>query len=560
MAEYPTPSKLLVSLSWEFCKEQPLLVVSNMVLALVLAPLGDILLPHLYGKLVTAVEKTKKRELSWWPPPQVATPAIFVLLALATSQIGWLVKEGLDMHTAPLLENMVRIKLLKGLIEGLDGNLPGEAPTGHYIGQIARIPDIAAWWWRVLLDYAIPYGITLVWAILYYWYIDSGLMLCLGALIVAIVILILVSPSACRSAALQRDVSFNKIHDHADDMLNNLTAIYGGSTIEDELAAFKEHGLNYKKDHVSAVSCMMWYKSLGIPLLVVFVGLIIFRSCYLISAGKMTSGSFVSVFMITTALLGTLSWMLSMIREGTLDSGSLQSIHGDFFGYPALILPDPLRIPVSRDVPIEKGITMMNVTYGPLVDASLSFPAGKINLVNRPVGWGKSTMLRILAGLIVPTSGDVAIDGRFYSDIGLNEVRRTVAYMPQDSYLLNRTVYDNVVMGLSDVPSRQEVVQIAEEIGLWEVLSKNLSDGIETDVGKGGGKLSGGQKQLVWLLRIAIRVLHGGGGKVAAILLDEPTASLDASSRKATMRALSYIMHARPDVTIVLVDHKMIEP
>lgn len=568
----PSAFSLLYSLAVDFCREQPLLVIGNFVLALTLAPIGDILLPHLYGKLVSSVEKQgvrlDKNGGSWWPPSHVAMPAILVLAALATSQIGWLIKDALDMHTAPLLENMVRVKLLEGLVGELDGNLPGEAPTGHFISQIARVPELAAWWWHVILDYAIPYGITLAWAVVYYAYIDVGLMMCFGALIVALIFLIALSPKACCNAAIQRDESFNKMHDHVDDVFSNLTAIYGGGTVDQEVSSFKDLGLNYKNKHVSAVSCILWYKSFGIPLLVFFVGLVVLRSCHLTAAGKMTPGSFVSVFMITTSLLGTLSWMLSLIRRGTLDNGSLHTIQSDFFGLvppgvPPLI-PSPLppypHEPYPHkhaEEPIEKGITMLDVSYGPLSHVTLSFPAGKISVVKRPVGWGKSTMFRLLAGLIVPNSGDIAIDGQLYSEIGLIEVRRRVAYMPQDAYLFNRTVYENVILGLAEkeVPSRRQVVRIADEIGLWEVLSPHLTDGIDTEVGKGGAKLSGGQKQLVWLLRSAVRVLTGT--YTSAVLFDEPTASLDAKSREAAMHALSYMLSVRPDLTVVLIDHKI---
>ena len=191
-----TPASVLRSIAFQFCKEQPFLVACNLILALVLAPLGDILLPHLYGKLVSSVEKQgvrreRKGDPTWWPPPHVAGPAVWVLSALALSQIGWLAKDALDMHTSPLLENMVRTRMVEGLVSELDGNLPGESPSGHYLGQIARTPEFASWWWHVILDYAIPYGITLTGAILYYAGVDIGLMACLIALIAAVVCLLI---------------------------------------------------------------------------------------------------------------------------------------------------------------------------------------------------------------------------------------------------------------------------------------------------------------------------------------------------------------------------------
>ena len=160
-------------------------------------------------------------------------------------------------------------------------------------------------------------------------------------------------------------------------------------------------------------------------------------------------------------------------------------------------------------------------------------------------GAGKSTIMNLIIGFGLPSSGDIRIDGKSISDINLQSYRRKLAVVPQSTILFSGTIRDNILYGTSGVT--QEVLdRIIDEAGLRSVIDK-LSDGLDTKVGEHGDKLSGGQKQRISIARALIR-------DPKVIVLDEATSALDALSEKEVSYALD---HMSSKCTTFIVAHKL---
>ena len=160
-----------------------------------------------------------------------------------------------------------------------------------------------------------------------------------------------------------------------------------------------------------------------------------------------------------------------------------------------------------------------------LVDATLRIPEGKLTFLRGASGTGKSTQLRLLAGLLEPQRGQVSVLGRAPSD-----VRHLITYLPQQAFLLQASLADNLKL-LSGRPLH-ECLDVARHTGLSAWLSQ-LPMGADTLVSSGGGNLSAGQRQLV-LLTAAF------ASSRPVVLLDEPTSQLDeATKRRIDWAALS---------------------
>jgi ATP-binding cassette subfamily B protein len=163
-----------------------------------------------------------------------------------------------------------------------------------------------------------------------------------------------------------------------------------------------------------------------------------------------------------------------------------------------------------------------------------------------PSGSGKSTIVDLIIGLYEPADGIISIDGTILDQGNIRSWRKMIGYIPQDIFLLDASVAQNVALQPEHEIDRERVVEVLKDAHVFEFLT-GLRDGIETVVGDRGVKLSGGQKQ-----RIAIaRALYH---RPDILVLDEATSSLDSGTEKEIM---NNIYEAGRDKTLIVIAHRL---
>lgn len=160
-------------------------------------------------------------------------------------------------------------------------------------------------------------------------------------------------------------------------------------------------------------------------------------------------------------------------------------------------------------------------------------------------GAGKTTIMNMLIGFIMPTEGRLYIDDIPIDELNLRSYRKNLAVVPQSTALFSGSIRDNILYGTSDV-SEETLDRVIRESGLKNVIEK-LPDGIDTFVGEHGDRLSGGQKQRISIARALIR-------NPKVIILDEATSALDAISEREVSGALDNMSESR---TTFIVAHKL---
>lgn len=172
-------------------------------------------------------------------------------------------------------------------------------------------------------------------------------------------------------------------------------------------------------------------------------------------------------------------------------------------------------------------------------------PGERVGLIGG-IGSGKTTLLRILSGLYAPQAGVMTIGGLDVSHVASDVLRRHVGYLPQDFRLINGTLRDNLLLGISD-PGDNVVLEAARKTGLAHLISSHPL-GLDLPIDEGGRGLSGGQRTLTGLTRLALI-------EPRLWLLDEPTANLDQGTEAIVLDALAARVGAAS--SFVLVTHKM---
>jgi len=183
----------------------------------------------------------------------------------------------------------------------------------------------------------------------------------------------------------------------------------------------------------------------------------------------------------------------------------------------------------------------------PLFDAlDLVIPAGQRLVLTGPSGGGKSTLLALLAGFAAPADGEILFDGRRFRCFSDAARAAHVAWLGQRPWLFEASIADNIALGCPDA-THARIEQAAERAQVLE-FSRLLPDGLDTVIGENGVGLSGGQAQRVALAR-ALLAPH------PLILLDEPTAGLDAAGEDEVLTALERVLQDSP-ATVVCASHR----
>lgn len=203
----------------------------------------------------------------------------------------------------------------------------------------------------------------------------------------------------------------------------------------------------------------------------------------------------------------------------------------------------------GRPPRFERELTLedIRVAYGDRVvlrGIDLRLPAGSFTTLVGPSGAGKTTVLDLITGLVKPTSGRVLLDGVPLQECNLDEWRRMIGYVPQETLLLHDTVLHNVTLGDPDLTAA-DAESALRAAGAWEFVAA-MPSGILTAVGERGSRLSGGQRQRVSIARALVR-------RPRLLILDEATSALDPASEAAVCETLAGL---RGSVTMLAVSHQ----
>ena len=194
----------------------------------------------------------------------------------------------------------------------------------------------------------------------------------------------------------------------------------------------------------------------------------------------------------------------------------------------------------------EKEIEFKNVSFAynetpTLKNISLIIPKGKTIALIGQSGGGKTTIANMLPRFYDLNEGDLLIDGVSVKDFKLNDLRKLMGIVTQESILFNDTVSNNIAFGIEN-PDEEKVIASAKIANAHDFIME-LEDGYQTNIGDGGNKLSGGQRQRLSIARAILK-------NPPILILDEATSSLDSESEKMVQDAIFKLMKDRTSLVI----------
>ena len=273
----------------------------------------------------------------------------------------------------------------------------------------------------------------------------------------------------------------------------------------------------------------------------------IFLGVYLIVDGQISDGALIGAVILggrTMAPLSSLANTLSRVNGAITAYKNLAKLIGKSFTNETVLSP------ISR-TSFKGEIEFKNVSFtyqgaGQPTINNLSFkiPAGqKVALVGK-MGSGKSTLSRLIAGILEPTSGAILIDGVDVRQIDSADIRKNIGIMLQESWLFSGTIRENIQMGFHEYDD-EHILKICKVAGVDDFVGSQPK-GYDLEIKERGIGLSGGQRQTINLAR---SLLHDP----QILLLDEPTSSMDQGTEKIVINSLEKFSD---DKTMLIVTHR----
>ena len=193
----------------------------------------------------------------------------------------------------------------------------------------------------------------------------------------------------------------------------------------------------------------------------------------------------------------------------------------------------------NKDIIIGQNITFSYKDRIILDNQSFSFKKGEHIGIIGESGSGKSTFLKLLAGLLTPSSGTLEVD----SESDPAKIMKKISMVMQDAMIMPLTIRENIALGKEIKKERMDEIIKATRLDLW---TDSLPEGIDTYLGERADELSGGQAQRIAIARAIAK-------DADIILLDEPTSSLDKDTIKDVMEALETLTDEK---TVIHVTHQ----
>ena len=362
-------------------------------------------------------------------------------------------------------------------------------------------------------------------------------------------------PVILASVKFQRDsnAAYLDVRDRIGHTLSHLQEGIAGVRVvqafarEDvEVGRFAEGNRDLYESHMRSVRISAWYLPVielagwGTTALALGIG------GWWVHEDMLTIGT-VAFFVLTLSNLfepvQQLSQMFNMVQSAGAGLHKLYEL-----------LDTPVEVaerPGAIDLPDAGDVEVRDVSFaygdGPRVlrDVTLSIPAGSRLALVGPTGAGKSTLAKLVARLYDPTEGRVTFGGVDLHDATLSSLRGRIVVIPQEGFLFNGTIRDNVRLARAGATTA-EVDEALRAVGAYDRFS-SLPEGLDTEVRERGSRLSAGEKQLVSLARAAL-------ADPAVLVLDEATSSLDPGTEALVEGAVDRLLEGR---TVVVIAHRL---
>jgi len=536
---------------FDFFKQNILWVIVTVVVLFVTNPLEMIVLSNLFTDFTNSINKldySGSISILW----KIA--GLYTLIDTI-----YMLSSYYDKIYYPKMEKFIRFKLVDLIFKNIEVNYDDDNISSSIL-KLLVIPNTTTICTQSFIYWIFSFIITIFSILAYITYtnLEIGLIIILlFGLFSVLYYYILIN---IKNKSSEREKEEKILMTHVDDVLSNSLSILSCKKVKEE----KEYLENRHSIYDEVQEQQLWYSSKGTYLFSFIVTIILIVSVFTIfkfyKSKKITSEG--TIKMVIIILFFTRYLKTSVNRTVQIMSfyGKLEQNEKSI----EIIMNDIIEDGIKKGIPITGNIEFRNVSFEyskkdentikieessnskekikALHDVSFKIkPLDRVAIIGTN-GSGKSTIIKLIMGYYNVSDGHVLHNGVNVLDINREYLRSNIAVINQKVVLFNRSIIDNICYG-NNIP-KEKVKQILKNLQIMRVF-KNQPEGLETLAGLHGSALSGGQKQIIYLLRCYL-------SKKPIIIMDEPTAAVDSTHKKYIMRMVDEMAK---NSTLIVVTH-----
>lgn len=491
-------------------------------------PISNVYLPHLYGQLISKINETKEIN------QDIQIRFAVILLLWVVVQVMWASMNRIDSNFTPKLRAHVREHIVDVVMDAYSQDY-SEEELGGILSEIVRLPDEIDHMFHNIRNHILPMTYLLTFSVGYFTYTNPKLGAMATVSIGLYLGLAVYFSRRCMSTWSEMNSSHDYLHGEINDCLGNLLNIYTANQVNYEKERLQECEQDFYEKHRSTILCAGNFRlTLNLSYIFLFCSINIV-SFYLYSKRVIDISDVISVLIITLELVSKMAGFVGSIDRIMYEFSTIEHVQKSLN-----LLAQRHRVSDTNYKPIINGdirIENLYLSYGDhpsLRGINLVIPQGSRVALVGEIGSGKTSLINSIIRL-TPYTGRIFIGDDDIKSINLGHLRDNVLYVPQNPKLFNRTVWENIAYSTN--ATKEHVKNLLQQY--------NIGINPDKNVGKNGQWLSGGQRQIVYLLRCLIK-------KTPIIILDEPTASLDSVTKNYIMDILADLFIDR---TAIIVSH-----
>ena len=302
-----------------------------------------------------------------------------------------------------------------------------------------------------------------------------------------------------------------------------------------------------RKKHLDLLRIEAWFFPIMIFLIGISIIFVIFVGGRLYINGEIQSIGVITEFTIYVMMLtwpvATVGWVSNIVQQAEASQGRINEFLNE---------KSDIETTIQYSTPIQGDIRFENVTFTypdtqitALKEVSFHIPQGKNIAIIGRTGSGKSTILDLITRMYHVQQGHIFIDGRDVKSLNLNDLRKAISVIPQDSFLFSDTIGNNIKYGKSEA-TQEEIIAVAKLAQVHDNIM-DFKDGYETILGERGISLSGGQRQRVSIARALLK-------EAQIYLFDDCLSAVDTDTEEKILHNLTQIAY---NTTRIIVSHRV---
>jgi ATP-binding cassette subfamily B protein len=460
---------------------------------------------------------------------------------LIITSIAQTIVSKLDVYLIPEFNETVSNSFFEKILYYYENNYT-DLELGKLLTRINGLPSILREVTTDLFNWVLPKLLTIFIINLYFYKNNKILGIGSFSLLLLIFYYNVNAFKKCICISNERYETFENKSEELQDKLSNLYSIYSCGNVKEEINNFKQTTNKFKDIHNKSMSCSHKIKNKNGYLTTIIFIIMCCYIAYLYKSNKISKDNLVTLFMVLIFYMPCLNNIITYLPDYTNHLGIIASLDD----YIDDIYKEYEKKP---DIKISDGnINIKNLNFGYTKDKQIFNDLNlSVNSLDRvavigPSGNGKSTLIKLIMGYYKVPQDTIFIDGQDINNYNLNSLRKQITFINQNTKLFNKSIYENIKYG--NKISNEDIDQIYNKFNLNRIY-KNLTNGFETNVGVNGDSVSGGQKQIILLLRNYFK-------KNKIIILDEPTSALDNETRKTVIDIINEISK---NSTLIIITH-----